>query len=264
MEWVEGEDLSQRLARGAISLDEALAIVAQAAAALDAAHEAGVVHRDLKPANIRIKADGTVKVLDFGLATVKEPPGARSASASMAATMTNPDALSQPGMILGTAAYMSPEQARGIPVDKRADLWALGVVLFEVLTGHRLFEGATLSDTLALVLTKDPDWTRLPGTTPAPIRRLQRRCLERDRKRRMADAADARLEYRGRVDGARRGDGAAERPIGGRGEPPAVDRRTRCRGGNHRGDGDSHGAIFALNATTLAARDARGHRHARN
>ena len=193
MELVEGEDLSQRIARGAIPIDEALPIAKQIAEALEAAHEQGITHRDLKPANIKVRPDGTVKVLDFGLAKAMEPTGAMSASVSMSPTITTP-AMTQAGMILGTAAYMSPEQARGTTVDKRADLWAFGVVLWEMLTGKRLFEGATVSDTLAAVLKTEPQWNALAPATPAAIRRLLRRCLEKDRKRRLDSAAAARLE----------------------------------------------------------------------
>jgi len=193
MELVDGEDLSQRIARGAIPSDEALAIAKQIAAALEAAHEQGIIHRDLKPANIKVRADGTVKVLDFGLAKAMEPASVLSSSVSMSPTLTTP-AMTQAGMILGTAAYMAPEQARGTMVDKRADLWAFGVVLWEMLTGQRLFEGATVSDTLASVLKSEPDWSALASATPAAIRRLLRRCLEKDRRQRLADAADARLE----------------------------------------------------------------------
>ncbi len=193
MEYVEGDDLSQRIARGAIPLDDALPIATQIAAALEAAHEQGIVHRDLKPANIKVRADGTVKVLDFGLAKALHPAAAASPEAMHAPTITSP-AMTHAGVILGTAAYMSPEQARGTAVDKRADLWAFGVVLYEMLTATRLFAGATVSDTLAAVLKTEPDWTRLPAKTPQPIRTLLRRCLEKDRKRRLDSAAAARLE----------------------------------------------------------------------
>jgi eukaryotic-like serine/threonine-protein kinase len=211
MELVEGEDLSQRIARGAIPLDEALPIAKQIAEALEAAHEHGIIHRDLKPANIKVRADGTVKVLDFGLAKAMEPTGTISARASMSPTITTP-AMTQAGMILGTAAYMSPEQARGTTVDKRADLWAFGVVLWEVLTGTRFFECATVSDTLAAVLSVEPDWTTLPANTPAPIRRLLRRCVEKDRKRRLESAADARLEIEDALTAPSTADGAGAHP----------------------------------------------------
>ncbi len=191
MELVEGPTLADRIAQGAIPLADALPIAKQIAEALEAAHEAGIIHRDLKPANIKVREDGTVKVLDFGLAKAMESPASsdhamNSPTISLHAT--------QAGMILGTAAYMAPEQARGSVVDKRADLWAFGVVLYEMLTGTRLFDGATISDTLAAVLTKEPDWTTLPANTPAPVRKLLRRCLEKDRKRRLDSASAARLE----------------------------------------------------------------------
>ncbi len=185
MELVEGPTLADRIAQGAIRLDDALPIAKQIAEALEAAHEQGVIHRDLKPANIKVRSDGTVKVLDFGLAKALDPAGA-APTVSIHAT--------EAGLILGTAAYMAPEQARGKVVDKRADIWAFGCVLYEMLTGLRAFAGAGLSDTLAFVLTKAPDWTALPAITPTPIRRLLRRCLEKDRTQRLADIADARLE----------------------------------------------------------------------
>jgi len=151
MELVEGDDLSQRIARGAIPLDEALPVAKQIAEALEAAHEQGIIHRDLKPANIKVRADDTAKVLDFGLAKAMEPVGAASPSLSMSPTLTTP-AMTQAGMILGTAAYMSPEQARGRSVDKRADIWAFGAVLFEMLTGKRAFAGEDIADVLSRVL----------------------------------------------------------------------------------------------------------------
>jgi len=193
MELVEGDDLSQRIARGAVPLEEALPIAKQILDALEAAHEQSVIHRDLKPANIKVRRDGTVKVLDFGLAKAIEAPAGLSSSVSMPPTLTTP-VMTQAGMILGTAAYMSPEQARGTVVDKRADLWAFGVVLWEMLTGARPFDGHTVSDTIAAVLRAEPDWTALPANTPAPIRRLLRRCLDKDRSRRLDSAAAARLD----------------------------------------------------------------------
>ena len=204
MELVEGHDLSQRIARGPVPLDEALPIAKQITDALEAAHEQGIIHRDLKPANIKLRSDGTVKVIDFGLAKAMDPVGA-----SIANTMNSPTLslhATQAGIILGTAAYMSPEQARGAAVDKRADLWAFGVVLWEMLTGTRLFEGATVSDTLAGVLKTEPDWNALPPATPTAIRRLLRRCVEKDRKRRLDSAADARLD----IEEASTTDGAAQ------------------------------------------------------
>jgi eukaryotic-like serine/threonine-protein kinase len=193
MELVPGEDLSQRIARGAIALDEAMPIARQIADALEAAHEQGIIHRDLKPANIKVRPDGTVKVLDFGLAKAMEPP-ASSPGVSQSPTLTSPAMMTGMNVILGTAAYMSPEQAVGRPADKRSDVWAFGVVLMEMLTGRPVFAGETVSHVLAAVLKSAPDWTTLPADTPGPIRMLLRRCLEKDRRRRLADAADARLE----------------------------------------------------------------------
>jgi hypothetical protein len=192
MELVEGEDLSQRLARGAMPIDEALLIAKQIADALEAAHEQGIIHRDLKPANIKVRADGTVKVLDFGLAKAMDPTGASSTNAMNSPTLSMH--ATQAGIILGTAAYMSPEQAAGKAVDKRSDLWAFGVVLLEMLSGRHVFEGETVSHVLASVLKDQPNFAPLPANTPLSIRRLLRRCLEKDRKRRIADASDARLE----------------------------------------------------------------------
>ncbi len=189
MELVEGEGLDQRIARGAVPVDEAVAIALQIAQALEAAHERGVVHRDLKPANVKIRPDGTVKVLDFGLAKAADATAA--ANPSLSPTITH--AATQAGLILGTAAYMAPEQARGAAVDKRADIWAFGVVLYEMLTGRSLFAGETVSDTLAGVLKTDVEFSRLPGATPRPLRELLRRCLERNPKNRLHDIADARI-----------------------------------------------------------------------
>ncbi|HEV2063125.1 MAG TPA: protein kinase, partial [Thermoanaerobaculia bacterium] len=191
LELVEGQTLAERLARGALPVDEALEIARQIADALEAAHEKGIVHRDLKPANVKLTPQGKVKVLDFGLA--KALSGDRSSpEVSTSPTMTA--AATQAGVVIGTAAYMSPEQARGKAVDKRADVWAFGVVLWEMLTGRRLFEGDTVSDVLAAVLRHELDWKLLPPQTPAAVRRVLHRCLERDPARRMHDIADARLE----------------------------------------------------------------------
>jgi len=191
MELVEGEDLSQRIAGGAIPLDEALPIAKQIAEAVEAAHEQGIIHRDLKPANIKVRANGTVKVLDFGLAKAMEP-GAPGASVANSPTLTAH--ATAPGMILGTAAYMAPEQAKGKAVDKRADVWAFGVVLYEMLVGRAAFAGETVTDIIAAVVTREPDWTALPAATPASIRRLLARCLEKDPKRRLRDIGDVRFE----------------------------------------------------------------------
>src|SRR5262249_20238315 len=196
MELVEGEDLSRRIARGPIPVDEAMPIAKQIAEALEAAHERGIIHRDLKPANIKVRPDGTVKVLDFGLAKAMEGSGPTGESGSnnltQSPTITTP-AMTQAGIILGTAAYMAPEQARGKTVDKRADVWAFGCVLFEMVSGEKAFSGETMSDVIANVLAKDPNWMALPASTPAPVRRVLARCLERDAKQRLHDIADARL-----------------------------------------------------------------------
>jgi len=190
MELVEGDDLSQRIARGAIPLDEVLPIAKQIAEALEAAHEQGIIHRDLKPANIKVRSDGTVKVLDFGLA--KEIGGPAAPDSSHSPTLTFD--LTQAGVLLGTVAYMSPEQARGRPVDRRTDIWAFGCVLYEVLTGRKVFVGDNASDSMVGIFTRDPDWQMLPPETPSAIRNLLRRCLQRDRDRRLQSIGDARIE----------------------------------------------------------------------
>ncbi|HEY6357438.1 MAG TPA: protein kinase [Vicinamibacterales bacterium] len=192
MELVEGEDLSAHIQRGPMPLAEVLPTARQIADALETAHEQGIVHRDLKPANIKVRADGTVKVLDFGLAKAMDPAGASGAgNAANSPTMTG--AATQMGVILGTAGYMAPEQARGKAVDKRADIWAFGAVVYEMLTGRRAFTGEDTSDVLAAVLRQDIDWSALPSGTPAPLRRLLERCLERDTKRRLRDIGEARV-----------------------------------------------------------------------
>ena len=198
MEFVEGEDLAQRITRGgAIPLDEALPIAFQIAEALEAAHERGIIHRDLKPANIKVRSDGTVKVLDFGLAKAvefdREPS---SADMAHSPTITSPFAMSNMGVILGTAAYMAPEQAKGKPLDKRVDIWAFGCVLYEMLAGRRPFDGEDVTDTLAAIVRADPDWAALPANTPATVRTLLRRCLEKDCRERLPDIGAARLELK--------------------------------------------------------------------
>jgi serine/threonine protein kinase len=192
LELVDGSTLADRVARGPIPLDEALPIARQIAEALEAAHEQGIIHRDLKPANIKVRSDGTVKVLDFGLAKALAGDVARP-DVSESPTITSP-AATRMGVILGTAAYMSPEQARGKAVDRRTDIWAFGCVLYEMLTGKRAFEGDDVSDALASILKSDPDWGALPAETPSAIRRVLRRCLDKDPRRRFHDAADVRLD----------------------------------------------------------------------
>jgi eukaryotic-like serine/threonine-protein kinase len=202
MELVAGPTLADRLVDGALPLEETVSIARQIAEALEAAHEKGIVHRDLKPQNIKAPLDGTVKVLDFGLAKAMVP-GASQASSSprLTASPTLTLGATSQGLILGTAAYMSPEQAKGQAVDKRADIWSFGVVLWEMSTGGRLFQAPTTSETLALVLTADPDFAALPATTPAALRELLRRCLERNPRRRLHDIADARLVLEDLVSG---------------------------------------------------------------
>src|SRR6185436_18142126 len=187
----EGETLATRLSRGPLAVDAALRIARQIATALEAAHEAGIVHRDLKPGNVMLRPDGVVKVLDFGLAK-----GAATADSS-------PDLSHSPtlayqatgiGVILGTAAYMSPEQARGKTVDRRTDIWSFGCVLYEMLSGKQLFYGETVSDTIARILEREPDWSALPAAVPERIRDLLRRCLEKDARKRLRDIGDARIE----------------------------------------------------------------------
>jgi len=196
MELVEGEDLAERISRGPIPRDEALPIARQIAQALESAHEAGIVHRDLKPANIKVKPDGTVKVLDFGLAKAVESGAGigqpRTGGPADSPTITTP-AMTQAGVILGTAAYMSPEQARGKVVDKRSDIWAFGCVLYEMLTGRRAFDGETITDVLAAVVHKSPDWTALPQATQATVRAVLERCLEKDAQIRLRDIGEARI-----------------------------------------------------------------------
>jgi serine/threonine protein kinase len=192
LELVEGETLAERIAgpgraRGSetpgLSVSESLTIARQIAEALEAAHEKGIVHRDLKPANIKITPDGAVKVLDFGLAKVATPD-----------SLGSDPSQSRAGAVFGTAGYMSPEQARGHNVDKRADIWAFGCVLFEMLTGRAAFVGDTASDTIAKILEREPDWSALPSATPVAIRRLLFRCLIKDSKQRLRDVGDVRIE----------------------------------------------------------------------
>ncbi len=191
MELVEGETLAQRLNKGALAIDEALGICRQIAEGLEAAHEKGVIHRDLKPANVMITEGEKVKILDFGLAKALSDE-TQGVDSSHSPTLT--EAMTRPGVILGTAAYMSPEQAKGKAVDKRADIWAFGCILYECLTGRKAFGGETVTETLATILKGEPDWSSLPATTPPNIRFLIRRCLGKDVSRRFRDAADVRIE----------------------------------------------------------------------
>ena len=204
IELVEGPTLADRIKHGPIAIDDALPIARQIAEALEAAHEAGVIHRDLKPANIKVREDGTVKVLDFGLAKALDT--APDADPSQSPTLTA--AATQMGVILGTAAYMSPEQARGKPVDKRADIWSFGCVLYEMLVGQRVFEATDVSLTLADVLRAEPDWTGLPDDLPAALRTYLRLCLEKDPRVRVRDIGDVRLALDGRFESARQGETA--------------------------------------------------------
>ena len=196
LELVDGPTLADRIGGRPMPLDDVLAIARQIADAIEAAHERGIIHRDLKPANVKVRPDGTVKVLDFGLAKALEARSVKESvnfGVSQSPTITSP-AMTRVGVVLGTAAYMSPEQARGHDADERSDLWAFGCVLYEMLTGRRAFEGDEVSDTLAAVLRAEPDQKALPAATPASVRRLLRRCLEKNPKRRLADIRDARLE----------------------------------------------------------------------
>jgi serine/threonine protein kinase len=214
MELVEGQTLAERIAKGPLPVDEALTVAKQIAEALEAAHEQGIIHRDLKPANIKIRDDGTVKVLDFGLAKLTEADGAQPArpqnQLTNSPTITSPAVVTSVGVLLGTAAYMSPEQVKGRPADKRSDIWAFGCVFYEMITGGRAFDGEDVTDTLAAILTRSPRWDVLRATIPVSVRRLLHRCLERDRRRRFADIGDVRLDL----------DDALVTPLSGTSRPP--------------------------------------------
>jgi Tol biopolymer transport system component len=197
LELVEGETLADRIMKGPLPLDEAHAIANQIAEALEAAHEKGIIHRDLKPANIALTRDGNVKVLDFGLAKATEAASGASLNVTNSPTITSPAMMTGVGVILGTAAYMSPEQAKGRAADKRSDVWAFGCVLYEMLTGKRAFEGEDVSDTLAAVLRGEPEWRAVPAAVPPAICALVERCLAKDRKQRMRDIGDVQLILNG-------------------------------------------------------------------
>ena len=210
LELVDGPTLAERIARGPIPLDEALPIAQQIADALEAAHDHGIIHRDLKPANIKLRPDGTVKVLDFGLAKAVATDAA-TAPSDLSPTLTTP-AATRLGVIMGTAAYMSPEQARGKPIDKRTDVWAFGCVLFEMLTGRRAFAGDDVSDVMASILAREPELAALPAATPSSIRRLVERSLRKDRHERLRDIGDARMEIRDALTGRDLQDAPAASP----------------------------------------------------
>jgi Tol biopolymer transport system component len=221
LELVEGETLADLIARGPLPQDEALRIARQIADALEAAHEQGIVHRDLKPANIKITPDGSVKVLDFGLAkltSAHEAISGGSVSSSMSPTMATPAALTGATVLMGTAAYMSPEQARGKPADRRADIWAFGIVLFEMLTARRVFDGESVTEVAGAIIHKEPDWHALPGDTPPVVAMTIRRCLQKDPRQRFRDIGDVRLA----LDGAFATDRGGDRP-----PPPPVDAHAR-------------------------------------
>ena len=204
MELVDGEDLAQRLSRSSMPLDDALPVARQIVDALEAAHERNIVHRDLKPANIKVRTDGVVKVLDFGLAKAWDPAGPTPVDGN-SPTLLSPtfsSNVSQHGLILGTAAYMSPEQAKGKPVDKRTDIWAFGCVLFEMLTGKMAFPGDNITEILAAVVRGEPEWSSLPAETPPSVQRLLHRCLIKEPKDRLSDIGVARLEIRDATEGA--------------------------------------------------------------
>jgi serine/threonine protein kinase len=189
MEFVEGPTLADRIGGVPIPLDDAIPIAAQIADALESAHDHGIIHRDLKPLNIKVRPDGTVKVLDFGLAKAILPATDASGGLSHSPTITTP-AMTHAGVVLGTASYMSPEQAKGRVVDRRTDIWAFGCVLFEMLSGRRVFAGDTVPDAIAAILGREPDWNLLPAGTPLAVRRLLQRCLEKDVKQRLRDIGD--------------------------------------------------------------------------
>jgi eukaryotic-like serine/threonine-protein kinase len=213
MELVEGPTLADRIRRGAIPVDEALPIAKQICEALEYAHERGIVHRDLKPANVKVTNDDAVKILDFGLAKAIEGD---ASSIDISTSPTISHMVTQAGVLLGTAAYMSPEQAKGRPVDRRADIWAFGCVLYEMLTAKMAFGGETVTDILAAIVRAEPDWTLLPGATPLRVRVLLQRCLQKDPKQRLRDIGDARIAIDEALSGAPL-ETPTPREVGGRG-----------------------------------------------
>jgi eukaryotic-like serine/threonine-protein kinase len=202
MELVEGPTLADRIDEGPIPVEDTIAIARQISEGLEAAHSQGIIHRDLKPANIKVRPDGSVKVLDFGLAKAPQPAGLAASGVSSSPTITSPAVMTAAGVLLGTAAYMSPEQVRGTAVDKRSDIWSFGVVLFEMLTGRRAFPGDAIADVLAAVLTREPDWTLLPAGLSPDVSTLLRLCLHKDRAQRLRDIGDAWLALDGAFDRA--------------------------------------------------------------
>jgi hypothetical protein len=193
VELVEGQTLAERLHKGPLPVEEALDVCRQIAEGLEAAHEKGIIHRDLKPANVKVTPEGKVKILDFGLARALHD---QASKADLSHSPTITEAMTRPGVVLGTAAYMSPEQAKGKTVDKRADIWAFGCVLYECLTGKRTFQGETITETVAAILKSEPDWALLPAETPYLVRAVLRQCLQKDPKDRLHDIADVRIDIK--------------------------------------------------------------------
>ena len=194
LEYVDGGTLDQLMDRGPLPLDETLSIARQIAEAVEAAHDKGIIHRDLKPANVKITPEGEVKVLDFGLAKALHDQPSTASGFADSPTYAPETSPTMPGVILGTAGYMSPEQARGRPVDKRSDIWSFGCMLYEMLSGAKVFPGETVTDSLGATLHKDPEWGLLPAETPPVLQLLLRRCLQKDRNKRLHDIGDARVE----------------------------------------------------------------------